>query len=84
MKIVSKFHIHILNCFREVSRERALRPGRFIILNDFASSKMIIKYYFSFFRFFLRDLELFEYRRGDPYMTANSTYAVECNFCTCS
>ena len=42
-----------------------------IILNDLASPNMIIKMYFSFIRYILKILELFECRWGDPYMTAN-------------
>ena len=41
--------------------------GRFIVLNDSASSKMIIQFFYDF----LNILEPFECRRGDQYMTAN-------------
>ena len=46
-------------------------PGQFIVLNYLASPKMVIKMYLHFFPIFLKVLELFECRRGDPYMTAN-------------
>ena len=49
-------------------------PGRFNVLNDSASPKMVIEMYFIFFRFFEKVLELFECRRGDPYMTANRNF----------
>ena len=48
--------------------------GRFIVLNDSASSEMVIQIYFHFFRYFLKVLELFECRRGDPYMTTNRNF----------
>ena len=50
------------------SKSVIVRPGRFIVS---ASPKMVIKLYFNFFLFSLKVLELSEYRRGNPYMTAN-------------
>ena len=67
MKIVSKFHVYIFYTFQEIRRQRELMPGRFIVLNDLSSPKMVIKIYFNFFKV----LELSEYRRGYPYITAN-------------
>ena len=57
MKIVSKFHVPIFYAFREISRQIALRSGwarsgRFIVLNDSASPKMVIEICFKFFRLF--------------------------------
>ena len=49
-------------------------PNRFIILNDSAGTKMVIQIYFKFFRLFLRVLEPFECRRGEPYTTANRNF----------
>ena len=71
MKIVLKFHVYLLY-FPKKNRQRALPvgPGRFIVLNDSASPKMIIKMYLIFFKV----LKLFECRRGDPYMTANKNF----------
>ena len=46
-------------------------PDWFIVLNDSASLKMVIKMYFNFLRFFLKVLKLSECRRGDLYMTTN-------------
>ena len=40
----------------------------FIVLNDSASPKMVIKMSFIFFRFLLKVLELFECRRGNLYI----------------
>ena len=64
MKIVSKFHAHIFYTFREISLQRALQSGRFgpgrvelgrfIILNDSASPKIVKKMYFNFFRFYFK------------------------------
>ena len=48
--------------------------GRFIVLNDSVSLKIIMKVYFIIFRFFLKLLELFECRLGDLYMTANRKF----------
>ena len=45
-------------------------PGQFIVLDDSASFKMVIKIYFNFFKV----LELFECRRGDPCMTDNMNF----------
>ena len=42
-----------LHTFREIRRQRALRSGPFIFLNDSASPKMVKKVYFNCFRFFL-------------------------------
>ena len=71
--------VAIFYTFQEISRQRALRSGRagsvwagrFIVLYDSASPKMVIKTYFNFFSISLNVLELFECRRDDPYMTAN-------------
>ena len=40
-------------------------PGRYIVLNDSASPKMIMKMYSNCFRFFSKDLEFFKCRRDD-------------------
>ena len=48
-----------------------LRSGRFIVLNDSANPKMDIQICFNIFRFFKKVLELFECRRGDPYVPVN-------------
>ena len=73
-----------VNTLREISRQRALWSGwagpgqvvsgRLIVLNCSASPKMVMKKYFNFFRFYLKDLEMFECRRGDPYITANRSF----------
>ena len=47
--------------FQEISRQRALRPGRFMALNDLANSKIVIKMYFIFSQSFsscLNDVEV--------------------------
>ena len=82
MKIVSKYHVSLLHTFQEISRQIILRlgrvrPGRAGPVNrsnDSASPKMVIQIYFNFFQIFLKVLELFEGRRGDPYMTANGNF----------
>ena len=69
MKIVLKFQICILYTFREISRQRALRPGRaesgrvgrFIILNDSAghtsfSMDIFFSHFSVFFKGFRADL----------------------------
>ena len=54
---------------KHVIKERYCRAGlgRFIVLNDSASPNTL----FQFFLTFLKVLELFECRRGDPYKTGN-------------
>ena len=57
MKVVWKFHANNLYAFREICRQRPLRSvqvgsGQFIVLNNSASPKMVMKMYFNFFRFF--------------------------------
>ena len=68
MESVSTFHGPIFYTFREISHQRAFDgfdgSGQSIVLNNSASPKMVIK------MFFLKVLELFECRQGDPYMTA--------------
>ena len=77
---MSKFHVSISYTLREICRQGALRSGRagprqFIILNDSASPKMVMKVYFILFQFFfLQVLEMFECRRGKPYMPANRNF----------
>ena len=76
MKIVLKYNDPIFNSFCEIGRQRALRSGqvrsgRFIILNDSASPKMVTQIYL---HFFYRFLEVFECLRGDPYMTAENNF----------
>ena len=56
------------------SKSVTVGPGRFIVLNDSADPKMVIKLYFNFYDFFLKVLEQSEGRRGDPYMTANRNF----------
>ena len=51
-----------------------VRSGRIIVLNNSASPKMAIKMYFNFFNSFLKVLELFECRRGNPYITVNRIF----------
>ena len=51
-----------------------VRPGRFIVLSDSVSHKMVINIYLNFYRFFLKVLELFECQQSDPYMTANRNF----------
>ena len=46
-------------------------PRRFIVLNDSAIPKTVIKIYFNFL---LKDLELFEYCRSNSYTTANKNF----------
>ena len=41
-----------VNTFQEISRQKALRSGRFIILNDSASSKMVIQFQINVFKCF--------------------------------
>ena len=74
MKVVLKFHASIFHTCREISRQRALRSGTFIVLSNSASLKMVIKLYFNFFRFFLKVLEPIECRWADSYMTANRNF----------
>ena len=81
MKIVSKFQLSIFHTFQEISRKTALltdRVGaghigsdRFIILNDSARPKIVIKTYIYIFSDFVQVLELFECRRDNTYITAN-------------
>ena len=75
---MSKFHILIFYSFRKMSRQSALRsgrarPGRFIVLNDSAGPKVVIKMYINIFRFIIFFLKV-ECRRGDPYMTATRNF----------
>ena len=58
----------------KTSKNITVGPGRFIVLNDSASPKMVMKAYFNFFRFLLKVLELFEYWRGNPYITTNKNF----------
>ena len=57
----------------KASKSVTVGSGRFIVLNNSASPKMV-EIYFNFFLFFLKILELFGCRRGDPYMTANRNF----------
>ena len=86
MKIAPKFHVRIfyIYTFWEISSQKALWsdrvwPCRFIVLNDSASPKLVIRIYSNFFKV----LELFECRRGDPFMIANRNF-VELNSRTIS
>ena len=54
MKIVSKFHVPIFYTFLEINRQKAVRSGRAIVLNDRG-----LKIYLKVF------LKLFECHRGD-------------------
>ena len=77
MKIALHYHIPISYIFREKNRQRALwlvRAGSGRARCDSASSKIVIKIHFNYFRFFLKVLELFECRRGNPYKTANRNF----------
>ena len=56
------------------SKSVTIETGRFIVLNDSASLRMVVKIHSKFLRFLLKVLELFEYRRGDPYITANRNF----------
>ena len=49
-------------------------PGRFTVLNDSAGPKMVTQIPLNLMWYFLKVLELFEYRRGNPYMTANGNF----------
>ena len=65
---MSKFQVHISRTLREISRQRAspfgqVGSGRFIVLNDSTSPKMIMKMYFNFI---LKIIEPFECHRGNP------------------
>jgi len=60
LNVVSKFAVAIFYTFQEISRQRALRSGRFIVLNDSASSKMVIKMYLHFFQSFWSYLNIIE------------------------
>ena len=57
------------------SKSVMVGPSQFIVLNDSASPKMVICINFNFFFDFLKILELFECRRGDPLMTTNKNFA---------
>ena len=57
------------------SKSVTIGPCRFIILNDSASPKMVINIYLKNYRCFSKVLELFECRRGNLYITANSRAA---------
>jgi len=48
--------------------------AQFIVLNDSANLKMVIKMYLHFFRFFLKVLELFKCCRGDRYTAADRNF----------
>ena len=48
--------------------------GRFIVLNDSDSPKLVIQINFNFLSDFLKVLELIECRGGDPYRTANRNF----------
>ena len=79
MAHIKDLNVDRVKISREISRQRASRfgrvgSGRLIILYDSASPKMVIKMYLHFFDFFLKVLELFECRRGDPYITANGNF----------
>ena len=50
---VSKYHVPIFYAFGEISRQIELWSGQFLILNDSASPKMIIKMHFIFFKGFI-------------------------------
>ena len=49
----STFHVPIFYTLREMSHQRALLSGRFIVLNDSTSPKIVIKLYFNFFWFWM-------------------------------
>ena len=54
IKILSEFHVLIFNTFWEISRQRASRSDRLIVLNDLARPKMAI----IFFRLLLKIKEV--------------------------
>ena len=80
MKIVSKFHVPIFFNFQEISRQRALRsdragsswvrPGR--AGSSYSMIQLVVinghKMYFNFFQILLKAFEMFECRRGDPFI----------------
>ena len=74
MKIVSKFHVSIFNTFREKGRQRALRLGRFIFLNDLASLKWSWKLISNFSDFF-KVLELVEWLPTYMWLLIGISYA---------
>ena len=53
-------YVPIFYTFREICRQRALRSGWFIVLDNLDSPNMVINL-----------SQYIECRRGDPYMTAN-------------
>ena len=69
VKISRLYHLH--SPWNKLSKSVTVGSGQFIISNISASLKIVIQICFHFFKFFLKVLELFECRRGDPYMTAN-------------
>ena len=55
MKIVSKYDVSnpIFYTFQEINHQKAaVGPGRFIVLNDSASPKMVIHFFFNLSDFF--------------------------------
>ena len=73
MKIVLKLHVSFFYTFREISDQRALWSGRFIVLND-SANYLGHTNLFQFSLIFLKVLELIECRRDDPCMTANRNF----------
>ena len=65
MMIVPKFHVLIFYTFQEISRQRSGRAG-----SSFQVIQLVLNGHQTLFQFiptFLKVLELFECRRGDPY-----------------
>ena len=51
---VKKIHFSTFNTFPEISCQRASRSGWFIVFNDSASPKIVMKTYFNFVRLSLK------------------------------
>ena len=76
---MAEFHVSIFYAFREINHQIALKSGevgsgRFIVLQDSAGPKIVIKIYLHLFYIFLF---IKMYRRGDQYMTINRNFARE-------
>ena len=74
---ISSYFFFIFDGFRDISCQKELWTGwagSVYFLNDSDSSKMIMKMYFNFFPICFKGLKLFEFHRGDPYITANRNF----------
>ena len=72
INILCLYHLHFSR--NSPPNKITVGPVRFIVLKYSASPKMVIQNYFKFFQFFSQVLELFECRRGDPYMNVNNNF----------